>query len=65
MDTSTPHNMLDTDLRSLAEKVTLGWDFDSLEQRMNLRLAKIRQEKQGVGSEGKSSRLSGKEHDRS
>lgn len=65
MDISSTHNMSDTNLRSLAEKVALGWDFDSLEQRMNFRLAKIRQEKQGSGSEGKTPRMPEKEHSRS
>lgn len=65
MDISSTHDMPDTDLRSLAEKVALGWDFDSLEQRMNFRLAKIRREKQAGGSEGKKPRLAEKERSRS
>ncbi|MBS4773702.1 MAG: hypothetical protein KHX55_05455 [Proteobacteria bacterium] len=65
MDISSSHEMPDTNLRSLAEKVALGWDFDSLEQRMDSRLAKIRREKQGGGSEGKTPRAPGNELSRS
>lgn len=65
MDISSSHDMPDTNLRSLAEKVALGWDFDSLEQRMDSRLAKIRREKQDGGSEGKTPRSAGKELSRS
>ena len=66
MENSASHTTLDANLRSSTEKAALGWDFDSMEQRMAARLAKIRRQNQGEGSEGHDSRrLPEKEHDRS
>lgn len=66
MDNSSTHIIPDANLRTLAEKAALGWDFDSLEQRMSVRLAKIRRQNSGEGSEGKTApRLAEKERIRS
>lgn len=66
MENSVTYTMSDTGLRTVAEKVALGWDLDSLEQRMAVRLAKIRRQNQGEGSEGKPApHLAEKEHLRS
>lgn len=37
----------DTCLRSNADKAAFGWDLDSMENRMSLRLSKIRESKDG------------------
>ncbi len=66
MENSSTYTMVETDLRTIAEKVALGWDFDSLEQRMTIRLANVRRRNQEEGNEGKTvPHFAEKEHFRS
>ncbi len=63
MENSSTYAKPDANLRTVAEKIALGWDFDSLEQRMTVRLAKVRRQNQGEGTEGKTTpRFADKEY---